>query len=214
MESKVFYKTWWFWLIYTAVSIMLVGTALHMLDSSKTASSNGQTTAHTNGKINNNSLTFNGAKIKIKNHRIYKLNFMDDSWTPTKVAITEAKILKLDTFKNENGKPSEANGMVILHLVISPSRDIKTFPGQGTLSTNISGETKGILTGISEFKTNWGGAIEKSVKKEGDLIFPIKNLSKVNDITKIKLQFDADYDTSDNADEDYTHNYDINLNLT
>ncbi|WP_010623601.1 hypothetical protein [Companilactobacillus versmoldensis] len=163
--------------------------------------------------FNGNSLNIDDKKVGVIDYKEFPVTLTDSSWQNASMKINSVKVFKIEPYEYDDTSKAKAQGMVIINMDISAYRDISTYPEQGTLITNDGQQSDGAFFFIKGFKNDLDGDIGKGVHKQGDLFFPIDKLTSISDLTKIRLQFDASYETDDEDDEDYSHDYDINLEL-
>ncbi|AOS66808.1 hypothetical protein CJZ71_15815 [Bacillus subtilis] len=97
-----------------------------------------------------------------------------------KFSIDQISIVKKDL---ESGD----QGVIGVHMIIdnSSTKDISTYPTQGTLLTN----TREQIT-ASLHSHSFDGDIMSGAKTDGIVLFPVKTLNKPNDIKSVRVQWD------------------------
>lgn len=215
-EKKPFYKRIWFWILVVIVILIFIGVKNSSDDtnnSSETATS--QTKSHnTTDKEKGTDSTSSSAKTVTIDYDDYKVadqktvnpNFSDSSWAGTKVDVDKVEISKLDKpvkYESANDGTFEIQGVMRIHVSVKPQRDINFYPTQGKI---VAGNEQQESTG----QESWDGEIATGATKSGWVTFPLKS---TEDLTSVRLQFDADYDTDNLDDDNSSHTYDMTLNL-
>lgn len=223
VEVKPWYKRWWIWVLTVVVIIIAIAALSGGKDdnsSTKNSTANGHTTTDVekgnskNSNSSSNFLTIDYAKVPILSEKNYKLSITDTSWNSATISVSDARIIKVEPFEYDSQSGKKAQGLVILHVSVKPSRDLNsTFPDQGTMITNDGQQVDATISSIKGLTLNWGGDIANGVDKSGDVVFPIEKLSTVSDIKSLRYKFSASYDTDDYDDENYNHDYDMTINL-
>jgi hypothetical protein len=218
--GKPVYKKWWFWLL-AVVAVLAVFIAIGSENSSKTSTSNSQsTTAKATGhkttteekgsssqKAKAQKITVDYQTYQVASQKTYTTNYTDTGWSPATVTVNKVVIYKLAKsykYKSANDGTFQTTGFVRLYYTIKANRDVSIYPSQGTYVYS-NGEQHEADTGES-----WDGDISNGATKTGTVEVPIKNTSN---ISTIRTKFDADYDTSDYDDSNANHTYDFTLNL-
>lgn len=223
VEVKPLYKRWWIWVLAVVVVIIAIAALSGGKDdtsSNKNSTANGHSTTDVekgNSKNDNSSsnyLTIDYAKVPIISEKDYKLSITDNSWNSAAISVSNARIVKVEPFEYDSQSGKKAQGLVILHVSVKPSRDLDSaYPDQSTLITSDGQQVDAIIPSIKGLTLNWGGEIANGVDKSGDVVFPIEKLSTVSDIKSLRYKFSASYDTDDYDDENYNHDYDMTINL-
>ena len=144
---------------------------------------------------------------KIIDEKDFKTSWSDNSWSGVNMQIDEVSILKVSDFKNYSDQ--EYQGFVVVHFIIDNSeKDVNLYPEQATLVTNSGEQTEG-----SYELDHFAGELMKGSKVQGYAAYPLTNLDSVDSINQIRLKFRGDYNTDDYNDENYSHDYDITIDL-
>ncbi|MCY9671790.1 hypothetical protein M5W63_04565 [Bacillus pumilus] len=95
---------------------------------------------------------------------------------------------------------SDDQGIIGVHFIIDnkSNKDISTYPTQGTLLTNTREQIKASVN-----SENFDGDIMSGAKTDGFVLFPVKKLSKLEDINsvRVKWNFWPDKNTSEGLKE-------------
>lgn len=232
-NQKPLYKRVWFWAIIALSSILAFQTfSMHkattkMADESTPKSSKIKTNIghittnkekNSNKKANptksvktsksDNIIEFESQKLEILNKKNYDINFDDNSWNSALTKINNIEVIKTNPFIYSDSNSDKAEGLVILNISIHPSEDVNFNTASANLITNDGQQIETEFYSIKNYKENPDGEIANGVKKDGTLIFPIEKLNGIDDLTKLRLKFDA----SNNDDSD-DHDYDMTINL-
>jgi len=219
--NKPFYKIWWFWLVVIVLLVIIFG----MIGGNRSSSDSKDTSSNASGhtttqaekgsatKKNKNILKINYQDRTVLEKKDFKLSFSDNSWNAASVQINKVSILKLKPFKNDDSAKTNVQGFIIIHMSVTPNRDITTYPDQGTLVTSDGQQIDAQLSTVEGYKENWAGDIAKGVKKDGDIMFPIEKMSDINDIKNLRVKFNGYYDTDNYEDTNANHDYDMTLEL-
>lgn len=216
-EKKPFYKKIWFWLLVVVALFVVVGVAGSGSDdeadtSTKTEkSTKGHTTTDKekgteSAKSSSKTVTIDMEDYKVADQKTFNTDYSDSAWAGTKVTVDKVEI---DTLKNPieydsaNDGKFDIQGVMRIHTSVTPQRDINFYPTQGKI---IAGSEQEEATSDE----SWDGEISNGATKDGWATFPLKS---TKDISNVRFQFDADYDTDDMDDENFSKTYDITLNL-
>lgn len=215
VEVKPWYKKWWIWVIAVIIVIFAVGTVsggsnsdssskTHKASTSKTKNTNESNTASTAKK-----LSLSDDSFTINKETDYNPNYSDSSWTGTKVNINKVRVIKVNTKKYYDGdKTYPVQGIIMVHFKVTPNRDIDFYPTQGTIVVN--GQQVDADQGNSD---DFDGQISKGATQTGNVVFVIKKMDNVNSVKSIRLKWDADYDTDNYDDDNFSKTYDVTMNL-
>lgn len=217
VEVKPWYKRWWIWVIIVVVAVFAIGAFGGGNDdsSSKSDSSTKKaTTSQTNdaddtGTATNGTVKIDNGTATVLSKQTYDPNWSDDTWAGTTVKIDKVTVIKVKPFKDTDEKNNVYNGVVKVHYVISPTKDIHFYATQGTLNTNDGQQVDANMYTSDDFD----GDINQGATKSGNVIYTLKTLNNVKDITSLRLKWDADYDTDNYEDENANKTYDITVNL-
>ena len=215
-EKKPFYKKIWFWVLVVIALFVIIGVSTGGDDEADTdtktekASDGHSTTDKEKGteKAENSSktVTINMEDYDVKKQKTFKTDFSDESWAGTKVAVDKVEIDTLDKpteYESANDGTFDIKGVMRIHTSVTPQRDINFYPTQGKIT---AGSEQEEATGDE----SWDGEISNGATKDGWATFPLKS---TKDISSVRFQFDADYDTDDIDDENSSKTYDVTLNL-
>ncbi len=155
-----------------------------------------------------NTITLDDEDYEVTDSKDYKPSFSDSSWTNTKVGIDEVKVLQSDG-TTEDSDGNEVNGIVAVHYTIDAGKDINMYPAQGTMNTNSGEQVEADMSASDDFD----GELNSGASVDGWVIYFLKKLDSVGDLTSIRLKWDADYDTDDIDDDNFSHTYDTTIQL-
>lgn len=175
--------------------------------SAKASSTESATSSDENNK---KSIEVDYEKYGVKDSKTYEVNYTDNSWSGTTITVNSVTVYQLDKaykYDSVNDGEFNANGFVRLNMTVTPTRDINTYPTQGTLVLD-NGEQH-----EADSSESWDGEIAANAKKTGDITIPVSELASTSSINNLRFKFDADYETDDYDDENYTHDYDVSLDL-
>lgn len=220
IEVKPWYKRWWVWGLAVIIIIILLSALSGGKDNTNNSTGSGHTTTSAekgsskNSDGNSNYLTVDYNKVPITSEKNYNLSVTDTTWNSATVSISSARVIKVRPFEYDSTSGKKAQGLVILHVSVKPTRDLNSaFPDQGTIITNDGQQVDAIMSSIKGLTLNWGGNIANGADKSGDVVFPLDKLENVSDIKSLRYKFNASYETDNYEDENYQHNYDITLDL-
>ncbi|MBC2115732.1 hypothetical protein [Listeria booriae] len=137
----------------------------------------------------------------------YTLTWSED-WKGLKTSITDVSVVKMEKSEMESmGLTGDGLIGVKFTLENSGEMDFNTYPDQATIL--VDGQQ---IEASMVASDNIGGEILKGAKKEGVVAFEVPKLDDVNAIKQLRLKWSANYDT-ENYEEDFSHDYDITLDL-
>jgi len=229
--KKPFYKLWWIWIII-ALSALLVFQTLTTKTHKQSTEIPEKTTLkkpqvkETSGHVttnnekgvtskpktpqkSNQSIEFEDEKLNVIDKKKYDLDFSDDSWSSAAIKVNNIEIIKTDSFIYDDSTNDKAQGLAIVNISIMPSKDIYAFMSSANLITSDGQQIETDYYSLKNYKDNPSGEIANGAKKDGNLVFPIEKLDKIEDIKNLRLKFDASDD--DESDE---YNYDFTINLS
>ncbi|GEN94445.1 hypothetical protein [Pediococcus ethanolidurans] len=155
-----------------------------------------------------NTITLDDEDYEVTDSKDYKPVFSDSSWTNTKVGIDEVKVLQSDG-TTEDSDGNEVNGIVAVHYTIDAGKDINMYPTQGTMNTNSGEQVEADMSASDDFD----GELNSGASVDGWVIYFLKKLDSIKDLTSVRLKWDADYDTDDIDDDNFSHTYDATVQL-
>jgi hypothetical protein len=209
-----FYKKMWFWGIIVVLALIIIGAVSSC--GKKSAASGTQPTktekvehAQDNGKTTGNTIRIDNQKATILKQQTYHPNWANNSWAGTKVRIDRVTVLKVKPFKDHQENNNIYHGVVKVHYVVRPSRDISFRPTQGTLNT--PKEKQLHANGYSS--DDFDGALRKDATRSGNVLYTLKKLDHINDVNRLRLKWNASYDTDTTEDENAHYTYKITVNL-
>lgn len=237
--KKPFYKLWWFWVIVALSALLAVQTFTkntqtntNIKKEATTASKKETTSSHVttksekgattkksspkrksakteSGQTNSQSIEFESEPLNVISKKKYDLNFSDKNWDASTIKVNHIEIIKTTPFTMDDSAKETMQGLAVVNISILPSRDIYAYTSSANLITNDGQQVETEFYSLDNYKDNPSGAIANGVNKEGNLIFPLEKLEKIEDLSKLRLKFDA---VDDNNDDD-THDYDLTINL-
>lgn len=213
-EKKAWYKKWWVWII-AIIIILIIGASMGGSSSDDSSSSSKEATtkqtkdADDSGTANTKEIPIDNQTAKVINQTSYNPNFTDSSWAGTSVKIDKVTVSKIKPLTDHDEDDNVYKGVVKVHYVVKPTRDISFYATQGTLNTN-----DGQQIDANEYTSDdFDGDINKGAEKSGNVVYTLKSLDKVSDIKSLRLKWDASYDTDDIDDNNSNKTYDITVNL-
>ena len=200
------YQNWQNWVIIVLSIIVVSGGFYIITDGSMRKPISNNATA--SSRSNDQTLTLNYKKYKVKAMKTYAVNYIDNSWDGGDVKINKVIIYKTSKpykYKSANDGSFTINGFVRIYMSIKSKNDISVYPTQGTLNYS-NGEQHGV-----DSMENWDGNINSGVTKSGTVTAPIEDLPTTSSLKNIRMKFDGygQNDDSDLLDKDF----DFTINL-
>lgn len=227
-HKKEIYKLWWFWIIIALSTMLIFQTFFNHRQTTQFADKGNITNTKVNNASShvttkskkgvaptkspsidtNNLIKFEDKNLNILDKKKYNLDFSDNSWPGATTKIESVEVIKTDPFVFNDSTNAKAQGIIIAHLSLLPSKDIYAYTGTATLITNNGQQIETEYYSVKNYQENPDGSIANGVTKSGDLIFPIEKLDQVKDINSLRLKFSVedDNDSDDNYDYDFTIN--------
>lgn len=198
-----------------AFVIVLITQSLysHAVDTVKTATSTAssiKSSSSLSSDTDKNTIEVNYDDYDVKDSKTYTVNYTDNTWSAANVkvnSVTVYKLAKAYTYDSANDGKFNVNGFVRLNVSLSPSRDVKMFPTQGTLVLD-NGEQH-----EADSTESWDGDISSGATKTGDITIPVSDLAAANSINNLRFTFNSFYDTDDYDDDNSNYDYDMSFNL-
>ena len=209
VEVTPWYKKWWIWLLAVLVAIFVLGVAFGGNDSSESGSGKGHnTTASEKGQTTTDKITFDYQDFKVKDSKTYNVNYTDNSWSGADVKIDKVTVYKLaKDYKYDAGDGEKTvQGFIRVHVIVDAKRDIDFSATTGTVSFGNQQSEYG--------SGSWDAdTINNGTSKNGDATFAIESLDSVSDVSSLRYKFGATFANDDTSDEDWSHDYDVTLDL-
>ncbi|MCR4913866.1 MAG: hypothetical protein K5983_09065 [Lactobacillus sp.] len=209
VEVTPWYKKWWIWLLAVLVAIFVLGVAFGGNDSSESGSGKGHnTTASEKGQTTSDKVTFGYQDFKVKDSKTYNVDYTDNSWSGADVKIDKVTVYKLakDYKIDTTDGDKSIQGFIKIHVSIDAKRDIDFNATTGTVSF-----------GSQQSEYTYGSwdadTINSGASKNGDATFAIESLDSVSDVSSLRYKFGATFANDDTSDEDWSHDYDVTLDL-
>lgn len=214
VEVKPWYQRWWFWLIVIILGLFVIGLFASGGDDNadsdtKQASTKQTKDADDTGKATGDTIPVDNQTATVLKKQAFNPNWSDNTWAGTSVKIDKVSVIKIKPLTDHDEKDNVYNGVVKVHYIVSPTRDIDFYATQGTLNTD-DGQQVDANTFTSD---DFDGEINKGATKSGNVVYTLKTLKDVKDVKNLRLKWDADYDTDDYEDDNADHTYDITVNL-
>lgn len=217
VEVKPWYKRWWIWVIIVVVAVFAIGAigggnddSSSKSDSSTKKAAISQTKdADDTGTTTNGTVKIDNGTATVLSKQTYDPNWSDNTWAGTTVKIDKVTVIKIKPLKDTSENSNVYNGIVKVHYEVSPTQDIQFYATQGTLNTNDGQQVDANLYSSD----NFDGDINSGATKSGNVIYMLKTLDDVKNLTSLRLKWHASYETDDYEDENAYKDYDITINL-
>jgi type II secretory pathway pseudopilin PulG len=214
VEVKPWYKRWWIWVIVAILAIFVIANLSGGSDDSSSSDTKQASTKQTKdaddtGKTTGDTIPVDNQTATVLSKQVYDPNWSDSTWAGTTVKIDKVSVIKIKPLTDHDEDDNVYNGVVKVHYVVSPTRDINFYATQGVLNTD-----DGQQVDANDYTSDdFDGEINKGATKSGNVIYTLKTLKNVKDIKNLRLKWDANYETDNYEDDNSDHTYDITVNL-
>lgn len=152
--------------------------------------------------------TLDDEDYPLSKQQVKSVNLNETPWAGTNVKIDKVELDTLKdktSFEDDEGKKMDITGFIRVHMAIKPSRDISTYPSQGTAI--IGGQQVAASMGDQEVD----GDLLANSTTDGWVTFPVRDMN--DGINTMRYQFDASYDTDDYDDDNSEGTIDLTINF-
>ncbi|MGM0969938.1 MAG: hypothetical protein ACQEWR_15360 [Bacillota bacterium] len=176
--------------VLAIIGFWFMGAPVHNEQSQDTNHATSPSLADTNSVDTNEDENEEDLNLDDTTHHTVDWSMIKDN---VEFRIDQVSIVKQDL-------ESDDQGMIGVHFIIDnkSNKDISTYPTQGTLLTNTREQIKASVN-----SENFDGDIMSGAKTDGFVLFPVKKLSKLEDINsvRVKWNFWPDKNTSEGLKE-------------